>query len=263
MSNHIRLPSGKAVRDFLRLVSREEVIGAVCPSTGGSGRKPTRYSDGLTRVSAGLLDGAGTFKTDIRKLHAHHRRVERHPVYTWLMQNAHFKDAVGAFNAFALRRARVVDSRFASRFAEYRFSQYKFLDLIIPSVYLFLLRERHRAHPEPVARGVLIKALKHVRGLQKSIKAGARLEAPLDQERLTQLLDDLAFRCEFWMAPRRLPRNDPTWPKREFIARTARTLYQSFGKGIPDRVYAALTAGIDYYIEPKELRHQLAVARSQ
>ena len=45
--------------------------------------------------------------------------------------------------------------------------------------------------------------------------------------------------------------------KENIIART------NAAYGIPDRVYAALTAGIDYYIEPKELRHQLAVARSQ
>ena len=210
----------------------------------------------------GLFKGAARqaqrqkIQVDIVRLEAHYAVVIQHPVYVWLIQNPAFKESFARFNKFALSRARGGQGRFSSQFAEYRFAQFRFLDLIVPIVWGFLLREKHNLHPAPVARDVLATAVKQVIALRKSMKAGAKLEQYEDQRRLEQLLNALTHRLEVWTAPRSVPRNDRSWPARHFLARMIRILSDDFGR-LPTSVYIELAAGIGYNIEPKELRGQL------
>ena len=250
------LPTARAVKSFLPLVSAEEVIDRVSayrlfPS---SVRK-----SGLSEVVP-RQDQRQKIQVDIVRLEAHYAEVIQHPVYVWIMQNPAFKKAFATFNKFALSRARGAGGRFSSPFAEYRFAQFRFLYLIVPIVWHFLLREKHNLHPAPVARDVLAKAVKQVIALRKSMKAGAKLEQYEDQSRLEQLLDALTHRLELWTAPRALPRNDPSWPARHFLARVIGILSDDFGRRLPTSVYVELAAGIGYNVEPKELGAQLRAA---
>jgi hypothetical protein len=246
------LPTARAVKSFLPLVSEEEVINRA------SAGRLLPFSVRQNGLFMGVSRQAQRQKiqVDIARLEAHHAEVIQHPVYVWLMQNPAFKRAFATFNKFALSRTHGARDRFSSQFAEYRFAQFRFLYLIVPIVWGFLLREKHNLHPAPVARDVLAKAVKQAIALRKSMKAGAKLEQDEDQRRLEQLLDELTHRLEVWTAPRALPRNDRSWPARHFLARVIRILSDDFGRRLPISVYGELAAGIGYNVEPKELRAQ-------
>jgi hypothetical protein len=248
----VDLPTARAVKSFLPLVSAEEVLDRVSAYRllPVSVRK-----NGLSKVVPRQAQRQ-KIQVDIVRLEAHYAEVIQHPVYVWLIQNPAFKKAFATFNKFALSRAREAGSRFSSQFAEYRFAQFRFLYLIVPIVWHFLLREKHNLHPAPVARNVLAKAAKQAIALRKSMKAGAKLEEYEDQRRLEQLLDALTHRLDVWTAPRALPRNDRSWPARHFLARVIRILSDDFGRRLPNSVYGELAAGIGYNVEPKELRAQ-------